>query len=255
VCNATTRGFAAYSSDYSTAGNRPKLIVSYDEPTATPTNTATSTPTASNTPTNTPTASNTPTNTPTASNTPTNTPTATNTPTPTDTATATPTASNTPTNTPTPTDTATATPTASNTPTNTPAPTDTATATPTPTDTPVLPGGVGPPLGGGPGGPTGAGLTHNFWYWLLQAITDFLFTFFLPFVPKHVDWGIAETIARYAGPILLIFYLGVGSFMHLATLMRIIGLMLMMEGVKALFSARKIVAKLIKYATLIGLLG
>jgi len=98
-------------------------------------------------------------------------------------------------------------------------------------------------------------VTQNFWFWILAAITDFLFTFFLPFVPRHVNWGIAQVIAHYAGPILLIFYLGVGSFIHLATLLRIIMLILMIEGVKALFSARKIVAKLIKYATLIGLLG
>lgn len=96
---------------------------------------------------------------------------------------------------------------------------------------------------------------HNFWYWLLLAISDFLFTYFLPFVPKHVDWGIAQTIEQYAGPVLLIFYLGVGSFVHLATLYRIIQLLIMMEGVQAIFAARKILARLIKYATLIGLLG
>jgi len=89
----------------------------------------------------------------------------------------------------------------------------------------------------------------------LLAAQDFLFTYFLPFLPRHVDWGIAQTIEHYAGPILLIFYLGVGSFIHLATLFRLIQLMILMEGVTAIFAARKILAKIIKYATLIGLLG
>jgi hypothetical protein len=102
---------------------------------------------------------------------------------------------------------------------------------------------------------TGGGLSHNFWYWILQAISGFLITFFLPFLPRHVDLGIAQVIARSAGPILLIFYLGVGSFIHLATLFRIILLILMMEGVKGILAFRKIVAKIIKYATLVGLLG
>ncbi len=58
-----------------------------------------------------------------------------------------------------------------------------------------------------------------------------------------------------AGPVLLVFYLGVGSFIHLATLVRIIQLMILMEGVQAIFAARKILAKIVKYATVIGLLG
>lgn len=98
-------------------------------------------------------------------------------------------------------------------------------------------------------------IAHNFWYWILQAITDFLFTYFLPFLPRHVNWGIPQVIAHYAGPILLMFYLGVGSFIHLATLFRIIQLMIMLELVKAIFAVRKIIARLIKYATLVGLLG
>ncbi len=182
---------------------------------------------------------------------PTNTPTQTNTPTvtPTPTITQTPTQTYTPSQTPTPTNTPPDTPTNTATPTNTPTVTPTPTMTPTGTDEPVgfLPAGsdVG----------TGGGLSRNFWYWILQAITDFLITFFLPFLPRHVNWGIAQVIASSAGPILLIFYLGVGSFIHLATLFRIILLLLMIEGVKAILAYRKIVAKIIKYATLIGLLG
>jgi len=198
-----------------------------------------------------------PTDTPTVTQTPTDTATnqPTNTPTPTPTSTDTPTVTNTPTNTPTPTDTPTSTPsptdTASPTSTDTPTPTYTPTPTPTPTSTnePIGFLSAGSDLG------TGGGLTHNFWFWILDAIKEFLINFFLPFLPLHVDWGIAQVIARSAGPILLIFYLGVGSFIHLATLFRIILLMLMIEGVKALLAYRKIVAKLIRYATLIGLLG
>jgi len=219
----------------STSGHRPKLVIVYTAPTPTPTSTATNT--------NTPTATNTSTatNTPTASNTPTNTPT------PTDTATNTATPTNTPTVTPTPTDTATPT----NTPTDTPGPSDTPppSATPGPSETPVP---VAGPAGGTAGGPN---VPHNFWYWLLIAAQDFLFTYFLPFLPKHVDWGIAQTIQHYAGPILLIFYLGVGSFIHLATLFRLLQLMIFIEGVGAIFAARKIFAKIVKYATIVGLLG
>ncbi len=98
-------------------------------------------------------------------------------------------------------------------------------------------------------------IAHNFWYWLLAAIEDFLFTYFLPFLPRHVSWGIPQVIAHYAGPILLMFYLGVGSFIHLATLVRIIQLLFTMEVVKAIFAVRKLIAKMIKYATLVGLLG
>ncbi len=113
-----------------------------DDPTLTPTNTATPTPTPTNTATPTPTPTNTATPTPTPTNTPTPTPTnmATPTPTPTNTATPTPTPTNTATPTPTPTNTATPTPTLTNTPTptptNTPTPTPTPTHTPTPTNTP-----------------------------------------------------------------------------------------------------------------------
>jgi cell division septation protein DedD len=82
------------SSDWTTAAERPKLVIDYTVPTDTPT------PTATDTPTDTPTATDTPTDTPTptATDTPTDTPTATNTPTDT----ATPTATFTPSNTPTP---------------------------------------------------------------------------------------------------------------------------------------------------------
>jgi hypothetical protein len=59
------------SSDWTTAAERPKLVIDYTVPTDTPT------PTATDTPTDTPTASNTPTDTatPTATFTPSNTPT------------------------------------------------------------------------------------------------------------------------------------------------------------------------------------
>lgn len=158
---------------------------------------------------------------------------------------------------PTATPTNTATPTSTLTPTPTRTPTPTLSPTPGPTSTPT-PTSTNEPIGFQPSAPdagNNGGLSHNFWYWILNAITDFLITFFLPFLPRHVDWGIAEMIAKSAGPILLIFYLGVGSFVHLATLFRIILLLLMMEGVKGILAYRKIVARIIKYATLVGLLG
>lgn len=96
---------------------------------------------------------------------------------------------------------------------------------------------------------------HNLWYWIINSAGDFLLTFFLPFLPRHVNWGLATTIQQNAGPVLLVVFLGVGAFVHLATLVRIIFLMLVMEGVKLIFAARKILARIIRYATLIGLLA
>jgi hypothetical protein len=129
------------SSDWTTAGERPKLVIDYSEATNTPTNTATftatNTPTATDTPTATATATDTPTATATATDTPTATATATDTPTATATATDTPTATATATDTPTATATATDTPTSTFTPSNTPVHTDTPTATATATDTPT----------------------------------------------------------------------------------------------------------------------
>ncbi len=69
---------------------------------------------------------------------------------------------------------------------------------------------------------------HNLWYWIINSGEDFLLTFFLPFLPRHVDWGLAQTI---------------------------ILLMALMEGVQLIFAARKILARIIRYATLIGLLA
>ena len=123
-----------WSSDYTTAAERPKLVIDYttgatNTPTAT--DTATNTATNTDTPTNTATftATHTPTDTPTNTATDTATSTATDTPTATATDTETPTATGTDTDTPTPTDTGTA--------TNTPTATDTGTVTPTPSDTPT----------------------------------------------------------------------------------------------------------------------
>ncbi len=98
-------------------------------------------------------------------------------------------------------------------------------------------------------------MTHNLWYWFLNSIGSFLLNFFLPFLPQHVDWGIAQIIGQYAHAVLAVFFVGVGAVIHLGTLLRIILLIVMMEGVRALIAARKIIAKLIKFATLIGLLG
>jgi len=96
-------------------------------------------------------------------------------------------------------------------------------------------------------------MTHNFWFFLLDAIAMFLINFFLPFLPVHVDWGIAQVIAHYAGPVLLVFYIGVGSMIHLATLYRIITLMIEIEFVKGLLAFRKIIARIIKLVALLGL--
>ena len=97
--------------------------------------------------------------------------------------------------------------------------------------------------------------THNFWYWILQAVIDFLFTYFLPFIPRHVNWGLVDVIARYAGPVLLVFYLSVGSFIHLATLFRIVQLLIVMETIKGIFAVRALIAKFLKWATIIGALA
>ncbi len=120
VLKGSSPGLVAFdfpSSESADASYRPELIISYWNPTPTPTRTPTPTPTPSLTPTPTPTPTLTPT------------PTATDTPTPT--------ASPTPTESPTPTATATDTPTAtpSPTPTETPSPTPTETPSPTPTPT------------------------------------------------------------------------------------------------------------------------
>lgn len=96
---------------------------------------------------------------------------------------------------------------------------------------------------------------HNLWYWIINSASDFLLTFFLPFLPRHVDWGLAQTIQDNAAPVLLVVFVGVGAFVHLATLVRIIFLMALMEGVQLIFAARKILARIIRYATLIGLLA
>ena len=109
-----------------------------------------------------------------------------------------------------------------------------------------------PPAGGGT---YGGMYTHNFWYWVLQSINDFLFTYFLPFIPRHVNWGLVDVVARYAGPILLIFYLSVGSFVHLATLFRIVQLLIVMETIKGIFAVRALIAKFVKWATIIGALS
>jgi hypothetical protein len=93
------------------------------------------------------------------------------------------------------------------------------------------------------------------WFWFLDSLKDFLITFFLPFLPQHVDMGLARIITSNAGPILGLVFITAGSFVHLATLFRIIGLMMLIESVRALIAFRKIMARLIKLATLIGLLG
>ena len=120
-------GYNFYTSEHTTAGERPKLVIQYTVPTSTPTptNTATSTPTKTNTPTSTFTPSNTPTNT--ATFTPSYTPTDTFTPTATDTDTPGPTPTDT--DTPLPSET----PTETLAPTHTPTPTITNTAGPSPT--------------------------------------------------------------------------------------------------------------------------
>ncbi len=58
--SADLRGLPAYSSDDSTADNRPLLVIDYTEPTATPTTAPTNTPTNTPTATSTPTITNTP---------------------------------------------------------------------------------------------------------------------------------------------------------------------------------------------------
>ncbi len=98
-------------------------------------------------------------------------------------------------------------------------------------------------------------MTHNLWYWFLNSIASFLLNFFLPFIPQHVDWGIAQIVSQYAHAVLAVMFVGVGAVIHLGTLLRIIMLIILIEGVKALIAGRKIIAKLIKFATLIGLLG
>ncbi len=98
-------------------------------------------------------------------------------------------------------------------------------------------------------------MSHNFWYWMINSVGGFLFNFFLPFIPQHVNWGIATVVSTYAHYVLTVFFVGVGAIIHLATLLRIIMLMLMIEGVRALIAARKIMARLIKLAASFGLLG
>jgi hypothetical protein len=95
---------------------------------------------------------------------------------------------------------------------------------------------------------------HNFWYWIIQSAVDFLIQFFLPFLPLHVNWGIAQAVAQDAQPILTVVFIGAGAFVNLATLVRLILLMVVMETVQLIFAARKIVAKLIKIGLLVGLL-
>ena len=96
-------------------------------------------------------------------------------------------------------------------------------------------------------------MTHNLWFWLLTSIGPVLLTF-LGFVPVHVDWGIAQVITQYAHPVLVVMFVGVGAFIHLATLYRIVTLMLLIEGVKGLIAGFKILQRLLKYASGIGLL-
>ncbi len=130
-------GRIEFSSLEGTAGYAPRLVLTFNTPTATKTPTRTPTRTATRTPTSTPTK--TPTATPTATKTPTPTPVATQTPTVTpthtDNPTATPIDTESPTAMPTATDTPTATATDTPTPTQTPTPTGTPTATPTNTPT------------------------------------------------------------------------------------------------------------------------
>jgi hypothetical protein len=116
-----------YSSSNATSSNRPRLVVEYTVPTATPTPSVT--PSVTPTPTDTPTPSNTPTDTPTPSQTPTDTPTPSLTPS------ITLTPSETPTDTPGPTATFTDTPAATE--TFTPTITLTPSETPTPSITPT----------------------------------------------------------------------------------------------------------------------
>jgi hypothetical protein len=98
-------------------------------------------------------------------------------------------------------------------------------------------------------------MSHNFWFWMINTVGSFLLNFFLPFIPQHVDWGIAQVVGQYAHAVLALLFVGVGAIIHLGTLLRIIMLMLMIEGVKALIAARKIMARLIKLAVSFGLLG
>lgn len=98
-------------------------------------------------------------------------------------------------------------------------------------------------------------MTHNLWYWVLNTLKEFLLNFLLPFLPRHVDWQIADTMVTYGAPILGLVFLTAGSFLHLGTLVRIIGLLILVESVKGLLAARRILARMVKLATLIGLLG
>jgi hypothetical protein len=96
---------------------------------------------------------------------------------------------------------------------------------------------------------------HNFWYWVLEQIKEFLLVYFFPFIPRHVDMGIAAAIVSYAGPILGLFYIAVGSFIHLGTLFKIIQLLLLIQLVHLILASRKIIARLIKLGASFGLLG
>ncbi len=98
-------------------------------------------------------------------------------------------------------------------------------------------------------------MSHNLWYWLLAAAQSFFFSYLLPLIPIHVNWGVAQAILAYGGPVTDIVFLSVGSFIHLETLARIIGLMIVIEGFNAFFAIRKLIAKLIRLAAFAGLLG
>lgn len=96
---------------------------------------------------------------------------------------------------------------------------------------------------------------HNFWYWMLAQFQEFLLTYFLPFLPRHVDWDLANTLYTNAAPAFGLLFISVGSFLHLGTIFKVIQLLLLMALVQLFLAGRRMIARLIKLGATFGLSG
>jgi hypothetical protein len=71
-------------------------------------------------------------------------------------------------------------------------------------------------------------MEHNFWFWILEAVTRWVLGW-VTRVPEHEYWGLANMISGYTVEFLTIMLRYVGSFIGLAQLGVMVGIIITFE--------------------------
>jgi len=80
---------------------------------------------------------------------------------------------------------------------------------------------------------------HNFWYWIVQGTWDIIDTAFLQQMPLHYEWGVTPEFLGIMSISLIVVITFFGTFIRLATLGIVGGIIMVLEGVRAAYAVYK----------------